>query len=168
MGSPFVSHRPNSRAIALLVAVLIFGLDQGSKLWVLHAQRLDGSRIVLPGPVNLTLVFNHSNAFGLAPVIGELTRWGLATLNLAVAAILAGMVMRRSTSPLSAAGLGFLIAGAIGNAFDRIRFGAVIDFIDASKLGFVWVFNVADASIDIGIGLLLLAALMGRRAQIQP
>jgi len=163
-----VSHRPNPRAIASLVAVLTFSLDQVSKLWVLHALRLDGSPIVLPGPVNLTLVFNYSNAFGLAPVSGELTRWGLAALNLAVAAILAWMVVRRSTSPLGAAGLGFLIAGAIGNAFDRIRFGAVIDFIDASKLGFVWVFNVADASIDIGIGLLLLVALMARRAKIQP
>ena len=118
---------------------------------------------MLPGPFDLTLVFNYSNAFGLAPISGELTRWGLAALNLAVAAVLAWVVVRRSTPPLGAAGLAFLIAGAIGNAFDRIRFGAVIDFIDASRLGFVWIFNVADASIDVGIGLLLLVAL--RRAQ---
>jgi signal peptidase II len=151
----------------LFVAVLIFCLDQVAKLWALSALRHEGSRIVLPGPANLTLIFNYSNAFGLAPVLGELTRWGLATLNLAVAAGLAWVVVRRSTSPLAAAGLGFLIAGAIGNAIDRIRFGAVIDFIDASKLGFVWVFNIADASIDIGIGLLLLVALMARRPEVQ-
>jgi signal peptidase II len=53
-------------------------------------------------------------------------------------------------------------AGAIGNALDRIRFGAVIDFFNASKLGFVWVFNVADCSIDVGIGLLLLATFLTR------
>jgi signal peptidase II len=168
MGSPIVSHRPNSRAIALFVAAVIFGLDQVSKQWALGALRLEGSRLALPGPVNLTLVFNYSNAFGLAPVSGELTRWGLAALNLAVAAVLAWVVVRRSTSPLGAAGLGFLIAGAIGNAIDRIRFGAVIDFIDASKLGFVWVFNIADASLDIGIGLLLLVALAARRPRVQP
>jgi signal peptidase II len=55
-----------------------------------------------------------------------------------------------------------IIAGAIGNTFDRIRSGAVIDFFNASKLGFVWVFNVADSSIDLGIGLLLLSALLMR------
>jgi signal peptidase II len=147
----------------LFAAVLILGLDQVSKQRALGALRLEGSRIVLPGPVNLTLVFNYSNAFGLAPVSGELTRRGLAALNLAVATVLAWVVVRRSTSPLAAAGLGFLIAGAIGNAIDRIRFGAVIDFIDASKLGFVWVFNIADASLDIGIGVLLLVALTARR-----
>jgi signal peptidase II len=162
-----MTHRPNHRAIALFVAVLTFGLDQVSKQWALNTLRPAGSSIVLPGPVNLTLVFNFSNAFGLAPVSGELTRWGLAAFNLAVAAVLAWVVVRRSTSRVIAAGLAFLIAGAIGNAIDRIRFGAVIDFIDASKLGFVWVFNVADASIDIGIGLLLLASLLARRARVK-
>jgi signal peptidase II len=107
-------------------------------------------------------VFNRSNAFGLVPVSGELTRWGLAALNLAVAAILVRVVVRRPISRVSTVGLAFIIAGAIGNALDRIRFGAVIDFFDASKLGFVWVFNVADSSIDVGIGLLLLSALLTR------
>ena len=161
-----VTQRPNPRAIASFVAILAFGLDQASKQWALDTLRLAGSRIMLPGPVNLTLVFNHSNAFGLAPVWGELTRWGLVVLNLAVATVLAWVAARRSPSPLGAAGLGFLIAGAIGNAFDRIRVGAVIDFLDASKLGFVWVFNIADVSVDVGIGLLLLAALVARRAQV--
>lgn len=159
-------HRPNPRAIALFVAILTFGLDQVSKQWALITLRLAGSRIVLPGPVNLTLVFNYSTAFGLAPVSGELTRWGLTALNIALAAVLGWVVVRRSMSRVTAAGLAFLIAGAIGNAFDRIRFGAVIDFIDASKLGFVWVFNVADASVDVGIGLLLIASLLPRRDQI--
>jgi signal peptidase II len=163
---PLVSRRPNPHAIALFAAVLTFGLDQFSKQWALDTLRLAGSRIVLPGPFNLTLVFNYSNAFGLAPVSGELTRWGLAVLNLGVAATLAWVLVRRSPSPLGAAGLAFLIAGAIGNALDRIRFGAVIDFIDASKLGFVWVFNVADASVDVGIGLLLLAMLLQRGNQV--
>ena len=163
-----MSRRPNPRLVALFVAILIIGLDQVSKRWALNALRLAGSRTMLPGPVNLTLVLNYSNSFGLAPVSGELTRWGLAALNLAVAAVLTWVVVRRSTSPLVAVGLAFLIAGAVGNALDRIRVGAVIDFIDASKLGFVWVFNVADAAIDVGIGLLLLAAIMARRTQEQP
>jgi signal peptidase II len=155
-----VSRWQNPRVIALSVVAAVLGLDQLSKQWALAALRQAGSTVVLPGPVDLTLVFNRSNAFGLVPVSGELTRWGLAALNLAVAAILARVVVRRSMSRVSTVGLAFIIAGAIGNALDRIRFGAVIDFFNASKLGFVWVFNIADSSIDVGIGLLLLSALL--------
>jgi signal peptidase II len=154
--------------IALLVVVGVLGLDQMSKQWVLAELRQVGSTMVLPGPVDLTLVFNRSNAFGLVPVSGELTRWGLAALNLAVAALLAWIVVGRPLSRTGRIGLALIIAGAIGNALDRIQFGAVIDFFDASKLGFVWVFNVADASIDLGIGCLLLSALLARRRSAKP
>ena len=54
-------------------------------------------------------------------------------------------------------GLGLVIGGAIGNAIDRARFGAVVDFIDVTKLGFFpWVFNIADSAITIGVICLLL------------
>jgi signal peptidase II len=148
--------------IALLVAAVVLGLDQAPKQWALTALRRAGSTRVLPGPVDLTLVFNRSNAFGLIPVSGELTRWILAALGLVVAAILVRVVVRGSTSCLAAAGLAFIGAGATGNALDRIRVGAVIDFFNASKLGFVWVFNVADTSICVGMGFLLLATLLTR------
>jgi signal peptidase II len=54
----------------------------------------------------------------------------------------------------------FVSAGALGNALDRFRLGAVVDLFDASKLQFVWVFNLADVSIDLGIGLILLDTLL--------
>jgi signal peptidase II len=145
-----------------LVAAVVLGLDQVSKQWALAALRHVGSTLVLPGPVDLTLVLNRSSAFGLVPVSGELARWVLAVLGLVVATILVRVVVRGSTSCLSAVELALIGAGAVGNALDRIRFGAVIDFINASKLGFVWVFNVADCSIDFGIGLLLLATVLTR------
>ena len=46
-------------------------------------------------------------------------------------------------------GFAFISAGALGNSLDRLRLGAVVDLFDASKLRFVWVFNVADVSIDV-------------------
>ena len=107
-------------------------------------------------------MFNNSNAFGLVPVSGELTRWGLTTLNLVVASILVRVVVRRAAARLTTVGFAFIIAGAIGNALDRIRFGWVIDLFNASKLGFIWIFNVADVSIDIGIALLLIATYLAR------
>ena len=61
---------------------------------------------------------------------------------------------------MNAVGFALIGAGAIGNAVDRLRLGAVVDLFDASKLRFAWVFNVADVSIDLGIALILLAALL--------
>jgi signal peptidase II len=55
------------------------------------------------------------------------------------------------------------MAGAIGNALGRLFIGAVVDFLDATKIGFVWIFNVADATLDLGIGLLVLRAALGGR-----
>jgi hypothetical protein len=69
------------------------------------------------------------------------------------AVVLLRIVFRQSTSTLNAFGLALVSAGALGNALDRIRLGAVVDLFNASKLGFVWIFNVADVSIDLGIGL---------------
>lgn len=92
----------------------------------------------------------RSNAFGLIPGHGEFSRWALAALGIAAAAVLLGLALRRSTSPINALGFAFISAGALGNAIDRVRLGAVVDLFDASKLRFVWVFNVADVSIDLG------------------
>ena len=67
---------------------------------------------------------------------------------------------RRVDRPLLAAALGLVIGGAIGNnLIDRVRFGAVADFLDFTGLHFPWVFNVADSAITVGVVLLLLDSL---------
>jgi signal peptidase II len=152
--------------MALLISVLVLGLDQLSKTWALSSLKYAGATLILPGPVDLTLVFNRSSAFGMVPISGELTRWGLTVLNIIVVAGLTWAVLRRSMSGLTIIGMGFVIAGAAGNALDRIHSGAVLDFIDASKLGFIWVFNLADVSLDIGIALVATGMfLRGRRVR---
>ena len=156
----FVNSRLNSRIIALSAAFAILGLDLLTKHWALLSLGAVGTTIKLAGPIDLTLVFNRSNAFGLIPDYGEFSRWALTALNLAIAAILLRFVLRQSTSIMNAFGFAFISAGALGNALDRLRLGAVVDLFDASKLRFVWVFNVADVSIDLGIALILLAALL--------
>jgi signal peptidase II len=146
--------------IVALVGSLVLGVDELSKQWTLTALGRVGTTLVLPGPIDLTLVLNYSNAFGLVPASGEFTRWGLTALNLAVASVLVGVVLWYASVRLGTVGIAFIIAGAIGNALDRIRFGAVIDLFDASKVGFIWVFNVADVSIDIGIAIVLASFLI--------
>ncbi|MGA7804087.1 signal peptidase II, partial [Bradyrhizobium sp.] len=132
-----VSSRLNSRIVALSAALVMLVLDQLTKHWALISLRRVGATIKLAGPIDLTLVFNRSNAFGLIPDYGEFSRWALTTLSIAVAAALLLLLLRKSTSTINALGFAFIGAGALGNALDRLRLGAVVDLFDASKLQFI-------------------------------
>jgi signal peptidase II len=85
--------------------------------------------------------------------------WILVLVALAITGAMAWW-LARAPSRLVAAALGLVIGGALGNVVDRIRFGAVFDFVDLHVAGWHWpAFNVADAAIVAGAGLLLLDAL---------
>ena len=149
--------RTSLRWACTATAALVLAIDQLSKSWALHLLKAEGASRPLAGWLQATLVFNRSNAFGIVPVAGQVSRWGLVALNLGVAAVLLWRLWRRPLRTATAFGLAFLIAGAAGNAIDRIMIGVVVDFLDASRLGFRWIFNVADASVDVGIALLALS-----------
>ena len=150
---------PNRRLplIAYGLALAVIVLDQLSKAWILTGIALELGR---PVPVlsffNLTLVHNRGVSFGLfqSPAGQETIRWTLAVFSLAVSIGLIVWV-RKVAKPLTAVAIGLIIGGALGNLIDRVRFGAVIDFLDFSGLHFPWVFNVADAGITVGVALLL-------------
>jgi signal peptidase II len=143
-------------ASALGLAALVLILDQISKHWIVEVFELEarGSTPLL-GPISLSMVWNSGVSFGLLGGQTEFTRWALTVFGFGVAAALAVWV-RKADKPLTAAALGCIIGGAVGNAIDRIRWGHVADFIDVSRLYFPWVFNIADAAINIGVGLLIL------------
>ena len=100
------------------------------------------------------------------PVIGRATRWVLMYANLVVAAVLLHAVLTRQLRPLTSFGLALIMAGAVGNALDRLLYGAVIDFLDATKLGFPSIFNIADATLDVGIGIIVLSTVLSPRALV--
>ena len=154
------------RTYALLLASLAVVADQITKRWAATGLTRAGGHMALPGPVDLTLSLNQSNAFGLTPIVAHATRWFLMGGNLLVAAIILYVLVIRRVRPLIGYGLALIMAGAIGNALDRVFFGAVVDFLDASKIGFDWIFNLADASIDAGIGLIVLDSLTERRGAV--
>ena len=142
---------------AYALAVLVIALDQISKYWILYVHDLP-SRFTTPvaGPFSLTMVWNRGVSFGMFRAEADLMRWALTIFSIAVAVILAIWV-RKADRPLLGIGLGLVIGGAIGNAIDRIRFGAVVDFLDFQRLGFFpWVFNLADSAITVGVVFLLL------------
>lgn len=145
---------------AYLLALAMLVLDQITKHWVLFVYDLP-SRVSEPvfGPLSLTMVWNRGVSFGLLRADQDLTRWLLVGFSLIVACVLAFWA-RKADRQFLAVGLGLVIGGAIGNAIDRARFGAVADFIDVQRLGFFpWVFNVADSAITVGVIFLLLDSL---------
>lgn len=138
---------------AWALAVTIVAADQLSKFWVL-AGLVPGASVRVLGPIHLTLVANRGVSFGLLQSHADWARWGLTAFEAAVALSLALWTFRLSR-PLTAAAIGLIIGGAAGNLIDRIRLGAVTDFIDVQRLYFPWVFNIADSAITIGVILLL-------------
>ncbi|WP_430423314.1 signal peptidase II [Phenylobacterium sp.] len=150
------------RAYALAAVVLI--LDQLTKYWILSVVRLpEGATMEVFPPLQFTRIWNEGVSFGLFQAQHDLVRWGMVAFNVIVAVLLSYWV-RTQTRLLPAVGLGLLIGGAIGNAIDRARFGAVVDFIDVQRLGFFpWIFNIADAGITIGVIFILLDSLRRER-----
>ena len=150
--------------LGLGLALLVLLGDQASKYWVLN--RLDlpalGSVALLP-VLNLTMVWNHGVTFGLMAGLGGAGPWLLTAVAIGIVLLL-GVWMRRTERPAVAAALGAIAGGAIGNVIDRLRFGAVVDFIHAHAFGWSWyVFNVADAAIVCGVAVLLLDGVLERR-----
>ena len=145
---------------ALAVVVLI--LDQLSKAWILYGLRLaDVGTVALLPFFRLSLVWNRGFSFGLLSQV-DLARWALSIFSIGVAIALA-LWARRTTRLLPALGLGLIIGGAIGNAADRLRMGAVVDFLDFTGTHFFpWVFNMADSGITVGVILLLADSLLAR------
>ncbi len=145
------------------LAAVVIVLDQLSKFWILQVYDLPAKGSVpVTGFFNLTMVWNRGVSFGLFRAEADLARWGLAVFSVAVAAAFAFWVAD-SKSRLPAIAFGLAIGGALGNVVDRVRFGAVADFLDFGGLHFPWVFNVADSAITVGMALVLLDSFVGHK-----
>jgi len=145
--------------LAYGLAALTIVLDQFSKWWVLDVFDLAARKSVhVGGPFSLTMVWNKGVSFGMLRAEQDFARWALVVFSVVVAGFLA-VWARKIERPLLALAVGLVMGGAVGNAIDRARFGAVADFLDFKALYFPWVFNVADSAITVGVILLLLDSL---------
>ena len=134
-------------------------LDQIVKAIVRREIALNESISVIPGFFDLTRVHNTGTAFGFM----NATDFPFKTVILACVAIgaLAALAMYAATLPanqwLARIGLALILGGAAGNLIDRITEGYVVDFVDLYWSGWhFWAFNVADASITVGVALMIL------------
>ena len=152
---------PTVRRYGLLAYAVAAGValaDQASKLFVLAELHLG---LILQVPVflpffKLSMVWNPGVSFSLLRADTALGRWLLVAFAGAVVTVLAVFV-RKTDRLLTAIAIGMIMGGAIGNnLIDRIRFGAVADFLDFSGCFFPWVFNLADSAITLGVVILLI------------
>lgn len=151
--------------LGLAVAFLVLGLDQLTKWVALDLLDLTGRPITMTPFFNLVMVWNRGVSFGMLNGIGALAPWLLPGLAVGVVIVLL-FWLRRSEHALMAVGLGMVIGGALGNVIDRLRYGAVVDFLDFHLAGYHWpAFNVADAGICVGAGLILVDGLLAPRRQ---
>ncbi len=143
----------------MLLSILTIFFDQLSKWWILNVIMVPANTIPVTQFFNLVLVHNRGASFG---IFSDAPGW--ASIALIVFAIIISIVlaiwMWQAQETLLSVALGLVIGGAIGNVIDRIRFGAVVDFLDFHAGGWHWpAFNVADSAITLGVILLILDSL---------
>jgi len=152
-----------SRVVAIAGVVVV--LDQIVKLIALDRLTLGVPVAVVPGLVSLTLVMNPGLAFGLLAGVPLGWRWVVGLLSLLALAVLLRVALRILPSGgwREQAAIGLIFGGAVGNLIDRLRFGAVVDFVDVHFRGWHWpAFNVADSAITVGVAVLALVVLTDR------
>lgn len=144
-----------------LIASLLILADQLSKWWLLYrVGMIDGRLIEVTSFFKLVMVWNHGVSFGMFNHgVHAYQPWILSGLALIISAILVRMA-RQSTCRYEQLCYALIVGGALGNVIDRARYGAVADFFYFHIGELAWpAFNIADASICIGVGLLLLSML---------
>lgn len=139
-----------AKIIPLLWIGAVFSLDRVSKVLVLKTFSLGESKEVLEDLLRISLVLNQGGIFGLGQGLGGV--FLILSIGVLIFALCLLKGFRRSNV------VGLLIGGAIGNVYDRLRFGAVVDFIDIGYKGVRWpVFNLADLAITLGMVLMFLS-----------
>lgn len=147
--------------MAIAGGVILF--DQLSK-WVMLDQLSRMPFIEVSSFLNFVAVWNRGISFGLLDGGADSMRWVLIAVALAITVALTWWLRTVDRTYLAVV-IGLIIGGALGNVIDRVRFGAVFDFIDFHVFGYHWyTFNIADSAISVGVALLLIDSLFGPRA----
>ena len=153
----------NWRGLLLVISALILVLDRFTKNWVSHHIEEGNAITIIPRVFRISHVQNPGAAFSMfsdspSP---ERTRWILIAFSLLAAAVVLGVLLRIGRRlTMTSLAMALVLGGAIGNAWDRIRYGTVVDFLEVHIVHYHWPdFNVADSAIVIGGILLLLDAL---------
>jgi signal peptidase II len=151
--------------VYLAVAGGVFMIDQSTKAWAVRRLRLGQDISLIPGFLNLAYAQNTGVAFSMLDDHGDTGRWGLSIVAMVAAVLVIYFFWRTPrTDDRILGALAMLLAGIAGNVVDRLRLGFVVDFIDVQFGQWHYpTFNVADAAICVGAGLLILDMVLAKR-----
>jgi signal peptidase II len=162
-----MTTRRDWRGCLLALSALIVVLDRITKLWVSHYIPEGNDIVIIPHVFAISHVMNPGAAFSLFTDTPDpaRTRWMLTVFSLIVALVVLVILIRigRKLS-FTAISMALVLGGAIGNVWDRIAYGTVIDFLEVHIIHYHWPdFNLADSAIVIGGILLLIDSLRPRK-----
>lgn len=140
----------------MLMVLVLITLDQISKTWVLEALLVRTPHAIkVTEFFSLVLVYNYGVSFGMLALPGTWMPYVLKALALLISLVLT-VLTARSACARERLAYGFIVGGALGNVIDRVRYGAVVDFIYLHIGNLGWpAFNVADSAIFIGVAYLI-------------
>lgn len=147
---------PASRlAFYLLFALLVLLLDLGSKALV-EAHLHPGQVITVTPFFNLVLTYNPGAAFSFLSDASGWQRWLFSGIAMAASVLIVYLLRKHCLETLFSVALALILGGALGNLWDRIAVGEVVDFVQLHYGGYYWpAFNVADSAITVGAALIV-------------
>ena len=159
-----ISSRGTFFGLAIALSVVAF--DQVTKMWVLESFFSPPRVIEVFSWFNLVPVWNTGISFGMLADYSDWMPGIISGLTIIISLVLLAWLFVAVSVSIKLA-LSLILGGAVGNIIDRIRFGAVIDFVDIHFFDFHWpAFNIADSAITIGVALFLLDNFLKKSAKV--
>ena len=141
--------------VSLSIAFIVLVLDLFTKGWV-ESTLFYGERIPLTGFFNLVLTYNTGAAFSILSEASGWQRWFLSGIAAGASILIIYLLTRHAANKMFCLALSLILGGALGNLWDRITLGHVVDFLDFYIGSYHWpAFNIADSAIFIGAALLI-------------
>ena len=139
----------------LVASLAVVAADLATKAWVESAFAPGEVREVTPF-FNLVLMHNSGAAFSFLAEAGGWQRWFFTAIAIAISAAIVVMLRRSHRNTTLALALALVLGGALGNLWDRLTLGHVVDFVQLHAAGYYWpAFNVADSAITVGVAMLI-------------
>jgi signal peptidase II len=142
--------------VSLALALVVLVLDLVTKRWV-EAILFHGEQIPLTAFFNLVLTYNAGAAFSFLSDAGGWQRWFFSVVAAGASILIIYLLRKHAADKLFCLALSLILGGALGNLWDRIALGHVVDFLDFHVAGYHWpAFNIADSAIFLGAASLIL------------
>lgn len=140
---------------SIVLAFIVLVLDLATKRWV-EAALFHGQQIPVTDFFNLVLTYNAGAAFSFLSDAGGWQRWFFSGIAAAASLLIVYLLRKHAAEKLFCISLSLILGGALGNLWDRITLGHVVDFLDFHVGGYHWpAFNVADSAIFVGAALMI-------------